>query len=121
MLLIRTHQIDSLLEPHRRTHLAALAQRLRRRHPEALASRTDVQLCALCVEGLNRATAYGCQEPPHDERYLDLMVVLGEDFDVSPDTHWAGEILRTPMVFGSAKLDQIERHRAMGDLRSARP
>lgn len=118
MLVIRSPQIDALLEPRRRPHVARLAERLRQRHPEALATRTDADLCALCTKGLAKALAHGCNEPPHDEHYLDLMVILGEDFDTAAQTRWAGEILRTHMVFGPARLSHIERHRAMRHLRS---
>ncbi len=121
MLVIRDAQLEALRAPARAQRVALAAARLRERHGPALAQQSDTALRALCERGLAAAARHGCVLPDDEERYLDLVVLLGEDFDTAPGTRWAGEILGSRLLDGSARLTQIEQHRAMRPHRSPSP
>src|ERR1700719_491066 len=47
--------------------------------------------------GFQRAQGYGFETQDHVRFYVDLMLVLGSDFDSDPQFPWAAEILQDPL------------------------
>lgn len=78
----------------------------------------DVQVRDLVRHGIRRAAVYGVTRKADVCRYVDLMVVLGRDFDVDGRFGWASAILagageansRISALYDSAK-DHIRRRR----------
>ena len=56
----------------------------------------EAQIRELIRHGRERAAAYGFVGKPDVCRYIDLMVVLGRDFDRDPGLPWAAAILQKP-------------------------
>ena len=60
--------------------------------------------------GIKRASQHGFRTRRDVCKYIDLMMVLGRDFDLDPELPWAAAILTgTRWKDTSAKLDQLSR------------
>ena len=59
--------------------------------PECCDTYSDKELHALVEKGVNRAEYYGFDQKGSVRLYIDLMLLLGEDFDI--DYSWAYECL----------------------------
>jgi hypothetical protein len=63
--------------------------------PKQCEAAGEEQLRATIQYGIKRAAAYGITVACDVCRYVDLMVVLGRDFDTDRNLPWAGGILKT--------------------------
>jgi hypothetical protein len=81
---------------------------LRERFPEETTPLSNTDLRRLVREGTDRARRYNIEGKPDVPRFLECMIVYGYDFDTNPKTNWAGQILRTPSLTGSMKMDAID-------------
>ncbi len=95
MLIIRQEQIEVLAE-------AAFEQRivahLHEFFPGQCGVLSEGELRGLVQEGIRKARAYGFEETAHLCQFVDLMLLLGRDFDVSPRHAWAGQILKDSRI-----------------------
>jgi hypothetical protein len=57
--------------------------------------------------GLRRAQAYGLTSQQDILRYINLMFLLGHDFDRDPRFFWAHSILNDPNLGATEKLDGL--------------
>ncbi len=81
---------------------------LRKAFKEQTEPMSDDDLRRLVQEGMVRAEKYKVENKDDVRRYLDCMMIYGNDFDTNPKTHWAGQILRTPSLTGAKKMDAVE-------------
>jgi len=57
--------------------------------------------------GCTRPQRYGIRDTAEIRRYIKLMVKLGRDFDVEPQTAWASQVLGRRLA-PAEKLDMLE-------------
>ena len=93
MLEIRPEQMEALDEYALRTFVRRVVGHLRAQYPEDTQGTSDEDLTALVETGIARAEAHGIVAERDVCLYVDVMVVLGPDFDKDPRYPWAGEIL----------------------------
>jgi hypothetical protein len=121
MLVIRPDQVAALeadlferwMETHLRTHFAPLCH-----------TRTSADLLGFIRDGAAKARRYGLGERGELQRFINLMLVLGSNFDVDPATAWAGKILGEPgEASPAARLELLyhfaAEHLTYGAVRSA--
>jgi hypothetical protein len=72
-----------------------MAPHLHQHFPEECARIGDGLLRDLIARGIAKARVYGFTSEPDICRYIDLMVVLGPDFDADPRFPWAADILNS--------------------------
>ncbi len=58
-------------------------------------------------DGIARAAHHGFVRDVDVGRFVNLMLLLGDEFDVDPDVPWAAEILSRPTVHPQHKLDML--------------
>jgi len=83
---------------------------LRKRFPVETTAVSDEQLAKRIRNGTEKAKCYGLNLTHQVRAYLELDLVYGADFDVSPATAWAGKILRNYRITADAKLQALEDH-----------
>lgn len=88
MLTIRREQMEVLLEQRR---IQLLVSHARQFFPEKSATVTRPDLEDTARSAIKRARSYGLTSVRDAMQFLDLMFVLGPDFDVK--LPWANEIL----------------------------
>ncbi|WNG56715.1 hypothetical protein F0U59_19610 [Archangium gephyra] len=71
-------------------------------------SKSDAELLGFIRLGINRARVHGVTTEADVLRYLDYMVIYGQEFDTEPATSWAGEILCSQELSGTEKMDRID-------------
>lgn len=108
MLIIRKEQMAVLSQYMRRQFEHRLMMHLRTAFPERLQDIPEAELLAMIQGGIDKAAAYGVELEDDVERYVEYMVPYGSDFDTNPQTAWAGEILRTEHLDGSAKIASLD-------------
>jgi hypothetical protein len=108
MLKIREEQLKAFesaamqrLEDRMVAHLHELA-------PQHCAAMGEANLRKVVKTGIKRAEKYGLTFKGPVRFYLDLMIMLGSDFDTDPQYPWAAELLN-----GSADPDQMDRAEAL--------
>jgi len=58
-------------------------------------------------KGISDSERYEIRFEDDVERYIDLMFILGKDFDTEEESSWAGEILRKEEMSAEERLDTI--------------
>jgi hypothetical protein len=58
-------------------------------------------------EGISAAEGYGIRIEDDVKRYIDLMFILGQDFDTSEESLWAGELLKKGEMEPEERLDRV--------------
>lgn len=81
---------------------------LQTNYPEQTKDTSTPDLRKFVETGVEKAEPYGVETETDVRRFLGCMLELGEDFDVTPQTAWAGEILRDESASGTLKMDKIE-------------
>ena len=101
-LTIRKAQLDALGTAALRDSLGKAL----REHWPALAERLGEESVGYFAEqAIERCARYGLSERRDHFRYLNVMALLGADFD--EEQPWAREILEAPKLRGSARLDRL--------------
>ena len=95
MLTIRNAQLAALAEWPRRRFEIALATHLGRYFPHECERGDVLRFVRL---GIDRSEYHGCETQLDIAWYLNLMVMLGCDFDRDPQIPWAGDGLDDPSV-----------------------
>jgi hypothetical protein len=110
VLRIRKEQMDAL-----RLEATGRFERRMLRHLRALFDRAaamdETALRAWIGATIAAALRHGMDSERDARRYLESAMILGRDFDSSPRTAWAGEILRAAGLTGTEKMNAIEERR----------
>ena len=93
MLIIRQDQMDILRQEARKGFENRMLAHLTRYFSEACARMGEGETRDLIRYGIERANHYGIEAERDVCKYIDVMVVLGRDFDVDETFPWAAEIL----------------------------
>jgi hypothetical protein len=93
MLTIRAEQFEVFSRLEVEKFEEWMIAHLRRFFPQQCAVAGEAQLRETIQGGIKRAAAYGMTAKRDVCKYIDLMIVLGRDFDTDNRYPWAGEIL----------------------------
>jgi hypothetical protein len=93
MLTIRNEQLDAMGDAVLATWLTS---HVRKHFREETAGTTDIQLRALVQAGIGRARSYGIREERSICKFVDLLFLVGHDFDSR--FAWARDVLRNPRL-----------------------
>ena len=108
MLTVRQQQMDSLSAYMTRQFEDRTLAHLRSDKAAQIQGQSEGQLRATIRRGIERAGYYGITLEPDVQRYIDLMVRCGAEFDAAAATRWAGTELRKRAVPARKRLDAIE-------------
>ena len=95
MLTIREKQMAVFAEVETKKFVDRVVVHLNKFFPTQCADAGQEQLRETVQYGIRRAGAYGITSERDVYKYIDLMVVLGRDFDTDKEFPWAGEILNS--------------------------
>lgn len=84
-----------------------MAHNLQENFPEKTSAISDEDLHTLILEGIDKAESYDITDEVDIERYLECMMRYGPDFDHSPSTSWAVDILNEDDITGTEKMNKI--------------
>lgn len=114
MLVIRKYQMDEFTKYELKKFEDFMVRHLKQDLSKKVKGLPEETLRDMIQRGVSVAEEYGIRIEDDVKRYIDLMFILGEDFDVSPETSWAGELLRKEEMEPEERLnkifDLIERH-----------
>lgn len=117
MRIIRKQQKARLAREACRERLSRLKALFRRIYPDACEQLGEAGLTRRIETGIEMAERYGLHDPNNHIRLIHLIFQLDQDdLDTSPDTPWAGDILKwidTDEFMKIAALEkrvQIERY-----------
>ena len=102
--MVRREQLDALEEAARADFERRAVDHLRRTLPGRCASMTPAALRASVRHAMTRSEAYGVTAEVDVLNYLNVMYMLGFEFDADPRFAWASEWLREPGVQGHSKM-----------------
>lgn len=104
MLIIRKVQMDSFAA-------AALTERVcdhvKEFFPEGCASLSPENFLQFVETGVKKAALYGFNASPEVCQYVDLMFLLGREFDTDPSLRWAANILQKPGYTPELRMDLL--------------
>ena len=109
MLQIRQEQWDAFAEAGKQAYIERAWLRLNRVNPELCDELGEDAIRLKLRTGLDRAEHYGITKEADINQYIDLMIEWGDDFDVSPETPWASEVLNWKDADGSTKVRALGR------------
>jgi hypothetical protein len=94
MLTIRRKQMAVFAEVETKKFVDRVVVHLKKFFPKQCEAMGDSQLPETIRYGIKRAASYNIKAQRDVSRYVDLMMVLGHDFDRDKRLPWAGEVLR---------------------------
>jgi len=106
MLIIRKEQMKALSESMHKQFIDRMVLHLKLVFPEQ--TKQVKNLHTIIREGIDKARGYNVIAGDDVERFLECMISYGTDFDILPETLWAGEILNRKDIKGSLKMDIID-------------
>ena len=113
MIAIRAAQIEKLSETALKSFEEMMVVHLNKFFPDHCGAAGEPKVRELIRHGVKRAASYQITAKRDVSRYIDLMIVLGDDFDCDLRLPWAQEILRTrnsPEVRISVLLKTAQKH-----------
>jgi len=108
MLVIREEQMSALSQAMLKQFEDRMVVHMSNNFQDETREISEGELRALIQEGIEQAEQYQITLEDDVRRYLEFMVMYGQNFDTSPDTAWAGEILHAKELDGTAKMDLID-------------
>lgn len=115
MLTVRQDQLVHLGKHERAQFKVAMSKVLTDRFPDETARMSVDALIVLVDRGIDLASTYKILLEADVARFLELIVGLGEDFDVQSDFRWIGEILKQTEIEPAARLDMVLERFAFGE------
>ena len=113
MLTIRKEQIKALAQLEVEKFEDWMLVHLRKFFPAQCRAAGETKLLAIIRSGIERAAGYGIKTRRDVCKYIDLMVVLGPDFDEDPRLPWVAKILLNRGPAGQRMRDllaAVQRH-----------
>jgi hypothetical protein len=110
MLVMREEQLEILSKYALDEFENRMIPHLRSRFKEQLLPMDDSKLRSLIRHGIAKAKQYDIAEEFDVRRYLEYMLEYGPDFDTSPSTSWAHQILMTQGATGAKKMDRLDNY-----------
>lgn len=107
MLVIRKSQMDEFTKFELKKFEDSVVLHLRQDLPEKVKGLPEETLRDIIQRGISVAEDYGIRIEDDVKRYIDLMFILGQDFDTSEESIWAGELLKKEEMEPEGRLDKI--------------
>lgn len=108
MFIIRKEQMQVFEDSTFRQFVDDTVIHLQTHYPKQTEEMSEPDLRKMVEVGTERAETYGIVTVTDVQRFLGCMLEIGQNFDVEPQTDWAGEILRREDASGTLKMDEIE-------------
>jgi Domain of unknown function (DUF4123) len=108
MFTIRKEQFEMFQMASLRQFEHKMILHLRTEFADQAKSKADSEQRTLVEMGIKRAAFYKILMEADVSRYLECMFRWGQNFDLNPDTNWAGQVLRTRSLTGTEKMNYIE-------------
>jgi hypothetical protein len=93
-MIIRDTQFEALQSETQATAEKELVEHCREYAPRLFQAAGEAGVREAVRLGLKRSKAYGFTDHPQVRFYIDMMLVLGSDFDTDPQYPWASETLQ---------------------------
>jgi hypothetical protein len=107
MLKIRKEQMEIFGELMLRKFEDYMVVHIQDDFAEQVKETPEDALRATIQKGLSKTERYNIKIEYNIERYIDLMFILGEDFDTAEKTQWAGELLRNEQMSALERINRI--------------
>ena len=107
MLIIRQAQMERLQQEARRGVENRMLAHLTRYFPEAYTMMGERGVRDIIRYGIERANHYGIVAERNVCKYIDVMVVLGRDFNMDVTLPWAAEMLRDDTITDNKKRTDL--------------
>jgi hypothetical protein len=115
MLVIRREQLDALVATGQERFVREMMRYLRSGFPDRLETTTEPELRELVWSGMQRAFRYGLESRTAAAKFIELTVVVGPDFDKSPEAEWLLPVLEDTEMPGDERAEYVYRQlRPMG-------
>jgi len=109
MLRIRKKQFSKLSETVFQGFIDRAVKHLKKAWPRECDSAGEKGVIDSIEVGVKKAEEYGIRAERDVIRYIDVMYLLGHDFDNNDDTEWAGRILEDCTLPPTVKMDRLWR------------
>lgn len=106
-LELRKDQMDTMASRCQNDFEQRLLRHLRKAFASETRELSDPSLLERTRPSVQKAGEYGIEMEYDVVRFVDLTFLLGADFDSSPETPWAGEILQDKVLIGAQKADLL--------------
>jgi len=119
-MIVRDSQVQAFREALQAKAAIELVEHCREFAPRLFQAAGDSGILQTVRLGLKRAQGYGFEDEPQVRLYIDMMLVLGSDFDTDPQFSWAQEMLQDkfsmPHIRGIALHSDVSQYldRVMG-------
>jgi len=110
VLRIRAAQMEALRQYMFDQFVRETVRQLWQSFPDETASMEEDDIKAFVFRGIENAGRYGISDSENVLRYIECSMAYGEDFDVAPETDWAGSILRREGLSPDTRMDLIDWH-----------
>jgi len=107
MLIIRQEQMEKFSQVMIKRFEDLLFEHLKDFSPEKIRALGEAAVRKIIHYGIDRARGYDYFSELHICKYIELMFLLGQDFDKNPDIQWAGQILRDRTLSSAEKINLI--------------
>lgn len=107
MLKMRQPQMDALADYTFTKFVNEMMKHLRAAFPDQAGEMPEPALRDLILNGVASCESYGIHREYDVERYLELLFVMGPNFDATPETSWAGALLRDTAMTPGERLNRI--------------
>ena len=77
---------------------------------EQVSGLADQELLRRIHQGTERAASHGIRNEADVVRYLEYMLIYGDDFDRDPKLPWASKVLQTVGLSGTENMDRIDEY-----------
>lgn len=104
---IRRDQIDHFSNDATGRFTDRMLAHLRKHFPDRCNILNDEQIRSTIQLGIQRSSSYGVTAERDVCKYIDMMMVFGDDFDRRLDLPWAQQILNAEARHPSAKMEAL--------------
>lgn len=108
MLSFNQSHLNELASAREAHFEAQLLLRLRQRHAELLAQRSDDELRAGIARMLRKARSFGLVYELDLWRFMEFVMIYGMTLDERADEPWIGATLRRSDIDGTVKMDFLD-------------
>ena len=109
MITLRDAHLDAFQRVSLKQFEDRMVEHLRNDFADRTKDRSEPDLRNLVRDSIAKAKTYGVVAESDVQRFIDCRMIHGLKFDTAKETNWAGQILRTPSLTGSGKMDHVEK------------
>lgn len=115
MFVVTDKQMKILGAEMERAFTRRMVEYLRQYFPPQTKGMTDAELKKMVEAATARAAGYGITAEEDVQKFLELMMRFGKNFDQDPAVGWAGTILRPKDIDGARKMRRLANRIRMMD------